>query len=184
MKPESMAATIQRRLALVGIVSVVLTALGAVFLFYRAFANQVDTGLLRTAQAVAAGYDAALSPQGGAAADAAGVQVLRDCALAAARRGDTLRLTLVAPDGAVLYDSTGRTDLPNHAARPEIAAALAGGTGFATRRSATLGYETHYCALRLSDGRVVRLADDTADIWSAYNRVLPLLVLPRPRARA
>lgn len=177
MKPESMAATIQRRLALVGIVSVVLTALGAVFLFYRAFANQVDTGLLRTAQAVAAGYDAALSPQGGAAADAAGVQVLRDCALAAARRGDTLRLTLVAPDGAVLYDSTGRTDLPNHAARPEIAAALAGGTGFATRRSATLGYETHYCALRLSDGRVVRLADDTADIWSAYNRVLPLLVL-------
>lgn len=42
----------------------------------------------------------------------------------------------------------------------------------AWRRSATLGYDTHYYAVRLTDGSVLRLADETSNMWSSYNRML------------
>ncbi len=38
------------------------------------------------------------------------------------------------------------------------------------------GYDTHYYAVRLTDGSVLRLADETSNMWSSYNRVLPVLV--------
>ena len=53
---------------------------------------------------------------------------------------------------------------------------MAEGTGASVRRSATLGYDTHYYAVRLTDGSVFRLADETSNMWSSYNRVLPVLV--------
>lgn len=53
---------------------------------------------------------------------------------------------------------------------------MAEGTGASVRRSATLGYDTHYYAVRLTDGSVLRLADETSNMWSSYNRVLPVLV--------
>ena len=44
------------------------------------------------------------------------------------------------------------------------------------RDLSTLGYDTHYYAVRLTDGSVLRLADETSNMWSSYNRVLPVLV--------
>ena len=55
--------------------------------------------------------------------------------------------------------------------------ALAGGAGQSVRHSETAGMETHYYALLLADGTVLRLADETSNVWSSYNRVLPLLLL-------
>ncbi|MDD4850705.1 MAG: ATP-binding protein [Gemmiger sp.] len=185
-QPESMAKKIQQRLVLVGLVSVALTALGAALLFYRAFAAQVDAGLVRTARAVAAAYTASggdglaaladfsqMPEFSGEIAGEAGGQNAGQSSVT----GNRLRLTLIDATGEVLYDSTGKTGLENHASRPEVAAALANGSGSDTRRSDTMGFETHYYALLLGDGNVLRLADETQDVWSAYNKVLPLLVL-------
>ena len=73
-----------------------------------------------------------------------------------------LRVTLVARDGTVLADS--RADaghMENHAAREEVAAALAGRTGFGIRRSHTVGQEFLYCAVPLGrdSAAVLRLAE-------------------------
>ena len=160
-QPESMARRIRRAIVLVGVICVTLTALGTAVLFQRAFGNQLDRDLERTAAAIAEGYRV----QGGGALDG-----YLDA-------GDSLRLTLIDPDGNVLYDSTGTADMENHLDRPEVRQALDSGRGSDTRHSRTLGYETHYYAIRLSDGNVLRLADDTGDLWSAYNRVLPFLIV-------
>ena len=62
-----------------------------------------------------------------------------------------VRLTLIARDGTVLADSEADPiTLDNHAARPEVAKALAGHEGRARRRSATLGRQEVYVAIPLS----------------------------------
>ncbi len=64
------------------------------------------------------------------------------------------RLTLIAPDGAVLADTGGAT--ANHADRPEVAQALTTGWGEVTRDSATAGCPMLYVAKRFSDGTIGR----------------------------
>ncbi|MCX5685223.1 MAG: ATP-binding protein [Planctomycetota bacterium] len=70
-----------------------------------------------------------------------------------------IRLTVIAQDGRVLGDSlSDPAAMENHKndARPEVMAALAGGTGLDVRRSDTLFVEYRYLALPVrSDGRVV-----------------------------
>lgn len=164
-RPQSMTARIRSGLVFVGICSVLLTALAAAVLFYRAFAAQIDRNLVQTAQSIALGYDAASDPRPGD--------------LAAYLQGSTLRLSLIDTDGTVLYDSlaANTAELSNHLDRPEVQSALANGSGASVRRSDTAGYETHYYALRLQNGQVLRVADETRDVWHAYNQVLPLLLL-------
>lgn len=69
------------------------------------------------------------------------------------------RVTLIAPDGSVLFDNfADPTALPGHLAREEVQQALRTGTGRASRDSETVLERTHYYALRLSDGSVLRTA--------------------------
>lgn len=70
-----------------------------------------------------------------------------------------LRVTVVAADGTVLADSaTDPSTMENHAARPEVAAALAGRVGSDTRVSATLGVAQMYVAVPATlSGRNVAL---------------------------
>ncbi|HEX2486224.1 MAG TPA: histidine kinase dimerization/phospho-acceptor domain-containing protein, partial [Myxococcota bacterium] len=79
------------------------------------------------------------------------------------------RVTVVAPDGRVLADSdvaaSELAHLENHAARPEVAAALGSGrTGRAIRKSATVGRRFLYVAVPVAGGRVVRVAEDLSHV--------------------
>jgi len=76
------------------------------------------------------------------------------------------RVTIIAPDGMVIGDSE-RTlsevrKMENHAARPEVAAALAGAIGSDLRQSQTLNVAMLYVTVPINDGRrvsgVLRLA--------------------------
>ena len=87
------------------------------------------------------------------------------------------RLTLIAPDGDVRYDSAAAGHLENHARRAEFQQAAQLGMGEATRFSDTLGTLTTYHALRLPDGSVLRLARTVANIRSVLWRALPVLAL-------
>ena len=59
-----------------------------------------------------------------------------------------VRVTLISSAGVVLADSQhDASTMENHATRPEVAAALAGRTGYASRRSATLGVDLVYVAV-------------------------------------
>jgi len=82
------------------------------------------------------------------------------CARLAADLG--VRVTVIAPDGRVLGESTRpSSELENHANRPEIRAALANGTGQKKRWSTTVRSRLLYTAWRQTRGddvRIVRLA--------------------------
>lgn len=72
--------------------------------------------------------------------------------------GDT-RITLVDKDGAILFDSANRAEeMENHGDRPEIKGAMKERTGKEVRYSDTLENQTFYYAVRLDDGRVLRLS--------------------------
>lgn len=86
---------------------------------------------------------------------------------------DHYRLTWVAKDGTVMYDSsTNATDMENHADREEIKKALSTGSGSSSRYSSTLLEETVYEAVRLNDGSVLRISVSRA---TAFVLVLGML---------
>lgn len=72
---------------------------------------------------------------------------------------DRYRLTWVAADGTVLYDTQAdAATMENHAQRQEIQQALLAGQGESSRFSATLLEKTLYSAQRLTDGTVLRIS--------------------------
>ena len=96
-----------------------------------------------------------------------------------------LRLTLIAGDGRVLFDTGARAeDMENHRDRPEVRAALEGGFGESLRFSGTLGKETYYYAVRLGDragapagtglaGSVLRAAHTTDSVFAGMLALVP-----------
>ena len=83
------------------------------------------------------------------------------------------RITWIAADGAVLYDNAAAPDeMDNHLAREEITAALASGTGRATRYSKTGSSRTHYYARRLADGSVLRAACTQSSVTALARSML------------
>ena len=78
---------------------------------------------------------------------------------------DRFRLTWVAADGTVLYDTQAdAAGLENHAERTEIAQAMQSGSGSSTRYSSTLLEKTMYFAQLLDDGTVLRIAISRATV--------------------
>lgn len=92
---------------------------------------------------------------------------------------DRCRLTWIAADGSVLYDT--RTDaesLENHASRAEVSQALTTGTGESTRYSSTLMEKTMYYAQLLDDGTVLRISISRATVGMiAVGMIQPLLIV-------
>ncbi len=83
------------------------------------------------------------------------------------------RVTLIAPDGTVVFDNqTPTDDMENHIARPEVSDALQTGSGMSYRYSRTLTQKILYHALRLGDGRVLRTAATQNSIIGMVHRVL------------
>ncbi|MDF2838477.1 MAG: domain S-box, partial [Evtepia sp.] len=88
------------------------------------------------------------------------------------------RLTIIAPDGTVFYDSsTDPAQMDNHRNRPEVQAALSSGVGESTRYSDTLREQTYYYAILLGDGSVLRLASATESVIATYDQLFWLVVL-------
>ena len=92
---------------------------------------------------------------------------------------DRCRLTWIAADGSVLYDTkTNAESLENHASRAEVSQALTTGTGESTRYSSTLMEKTMYYAQRLDDGTVLRISISRATVGMiAVGMIQPLLIV-------
>ena len=87
----------------------------------------------------------------------------------AGRANPATRLTLIAPDGAVLFDSVADpATMENHAGRPEVQLAMQVGTGAETRNSGTLGSRTYYYAMKLENGQILRMAAASDSIWNIF----------------
>lgn len=93
-------------------------------------------------------------------------------------QNDTTRITLVDKDGTVRFDNMAQSEnMDNHLSRPEISEAFINGTAQSVRLSSTLGSQTFYYAVLLDDGTVVRLANTTGSVFSAFIGILPLMLL-------
>lgn len=91
---------------------------------------------------------------------------------------DGSRVTWVAPDGSVRFDSQEDAGtMENHADRPEIRQALQSGEGSAARYSDTLAQRTVAYAVRLDDGSVLRVSDTQYSVWMLVAQVIQPVAL-------
>lgn len=88
---------------------------------------------------------------------------------------DPLRITWIAENGSVLYDSyTSDAEMDNHGDRPEVVQAIERGEGFCIRKSQTMDRNLFFYARQSEDGTVVRIAKEAGSIWSVYQNTLPV----------
>lgn len=89
------------------------------------------------------------------------------------------RITYIDTDGTVLFDNESDTEnMENHLDREEIQEAMEDGSGRAIRESDTLSQRTLYYALRLSDGRVLRVSSTQYNIPGLLGGMIqPLLII-------
>lgn len=86
----------------------------------------------------------------------------------------TNRVTLIAEDGTVLYDSQEQdvSQMSNHADREEVQQAEQDGVGFSRRYSDTMSKETVYYAIRLSDQSVLRVSVEYRSLFAMMGVLL------------
>lgn len=142
---------------LIAAVAIILTGIFATFTYYRAFRTEVLGNLKTCTHVLAQSIDEDVS-------------TLEHYKL----MDETIRITLVAADGKVLFDNNADIgDMPNHGKRPEIMEAFQTGEGEDVRKSETLQKSTFYYAMRLSDGNVLRMAKETGSIFNLFMRTIP-----------
>lgn len=91
-------------------------------------------------------------------------------------KADDLRITLVAQNGEVVYDSNVEIEaLDNHGGRPEITEAFQKGEGEEIRKSATVGKNIFYYAILLESGSVLRVAKEAESVGSIFLNVIPVI---------
>lgn len=86
------------------------------------------------------------------------------------------RITLITSSGKVLFDNKAIADkMENHLSRKEVTEALDSGEGYAVRRSETLGSKSCYYALKLKNGNILRISDDSLTVWTVLINLLPAI---------
>ena len=92
---------------------------------------------------------------------------------------DEYRLTLIAPDGAVLRDTANDAgEMENHAERLEVSQAIKTGSGRSVRYSSTMLEKTVYLARRLQSGEVLRISARRSTVGvMVLGAVQPLLAV-------
>ncbi len=154
-----MAKRIFRNIVFVAVLAVLLTAILIVPTLYNAHESSMSRELRQEADGIA--YALA--------------QVQDDTAYLQGLNTDS-RISLIAPDGRVIYDSAAdASQLPNHAQRPEVQQAFESGSGESTRTSDTLSETILYCARRTDDGCVLRIGGARRSMLGTFINVLPLL---------
>lgn len=144
----------------IGGISIILTTIFTMLIYYGLFEQQVKNDLRLYGQLLGQNY--VLSNY-----DIDFDQI----------RANGIRFTLVNSDGKVISDSDANADLmDNHSNRPEIREAVESGKGEAVRYSNTLENDTFYYAIRLEDGNILRVSKQTQSILTLFLGVLPLVI--------
>lgn len=91
---------------------------------------------------------------------------------------DSSRITHIAENGTVLFDSKSETDdTADQLALPEVSAAIQTGMGQDERLASNLGTQTFYYAVRLNDGSVLKIGDTTSSVYLMLLTGLPYILL-------
>src|SRR5262245_51474594 len=172
--------TFQTKVFLAALSSAMIALLVAGYFFATSMRRQTDARIEQTLVAEARLAAELLGHTGPSLAtnDSA---LMSEMDAEADRLGERLggaRVTLIAPDGRVLGDSSEPLDqlpkLENHATRPEVLEAKASGLGTARRSSATLGIDMLYVAAPVQHPAIafVRVALPLTDVGQQLQTVL------------
>lgn len=155
-------------MCLLAIVTCIVTFVATLAISYQTALSRMETETMRQAALVAAGLehiDALDSDEQKAYMQAIG-------------KSDRSRVTLIQPDGTVVYDSNyDPSQMENHLERPEVEEATHNGTGESSRTSATLGQQTYYVAKLLSNGQILRVSNTTDLVTDDLQRAIPPLLI-------
>ncbi len=89
---------------------------------------------------------------------------------------ERLRITIVSPEGEVIYDNQAdEGSMDNHADRTEIAEALETGEGQAIRNSDTLSKSLFYYAMKMQNGNVIRISREASSVYGLFVRMIPFI---------
>lgn len=134
---------------LIAAIAIVATAACAIILFYRILVAQIYDDLRANAHVLSMMDVTDIS---------AGIEEQF--------AKDGLRITLIAEDGEVLYDSAeDESKMENHRGRQEVERALIAGEGQGMRKSVTSAKHTFYYAVSLSDGTILRVGKASDSIY-------------------
>ena len=93
-------------------------------------------------------------------------------------KADDMRITIISQEGKVMFDNTTSSeDMTSHLDREEIEEALNLGEGESHRFSETMGFQTYYYAIKLSDGTILRTSKTINSIWKMYAGILPMTII-------
>jgi two-component system phosphate regulon sensor histidine kinase PhoR len=154
--------------SVLALVTCLVTFCATLAVSYQTAFHRMETETSRQAALVAAGLEEIKSLS----------QEMRMEYLVAVGKSDRSRVTLIDPDGTVIFDSNTDPDhMENHLERPEVQEAMQGGQGAAARTSSTLGHQTYYTAIQLSTGEILRLSNTTDIVMDDLQRAIPPLLL-------
>ncbi len=159
MTKNSMENKINVRLFFMGVMGMLLTGIIILLFFRGTFYTQAEDNIEQIAEVISTAYE---SQDGQLDLDA--------------YESEEFRITLIAPTGGVLYESEGDPDLmEDHSTRQEVMEAIKNGSAQSTRHSSTMGVDTYYAAVRLSDGNILRIAQATSAMRIMYDKALPII---------
>ena len=151
---------IQKSMVFIIVATMLLTFVLAISVSYMQTSQRLKEGLKQEAIYIQA------------AVDVMGMDCLEDMDQAQKKT----RVTVITPEGQVLYDSgKDESTLENHAERKEIQDALQYGSGAQIRESNTVGSKMYYYAILLEDGNVLRVAKTTDTILQNVLLFLPYM---------
>lgn len=151
-----------KRLCIIGIISILLTAVFSTAAFWYMFSDRTKEELCNYGTVLSASLN----------------QNTKNTDLSI-YKSDSYRLTLIDKDGKVLYESNEnarQNQMGNHSDRPEFIEAKEKGTAESYRNSNTLGGVTYYYAQRLDNGNILRVSKEVDGIFSMFVIFIPVVI--------
>lgn len=154
---------INLQLLFIAFVTVIISTIGMIWIYYGLFQKQVQKDLVTCARLLE---------------DTKYFQQVQSDQIQLRTNLDTLRITWIGKDGTVLYDNDNNAGLlENHLNRPEVRAAFQSGIGECVRKSDTMDRNTFYYAILLSNGTVLRVATEARNLVSVFFTTAPFILL-------
>lgn len=151
---------INRRLYFLGIITLILTNVLSLFVYYNFYTREAKKEI--TMRSTALAYS--LNEVGD------NIEYLKGYV----SQLPEMRITYIDSDGKVLFENRkDKEDLENHLNREEIEQAIATGEGSVKRKSETLGNTTYYSAKRLDDGTIIRVSRESKNAFGGFIEILP-----------
>jgi len=149
------------RLIGIALIAILVTLIGVTSIYYYLFENQVRKDLHVLAEIL---VDSGVFEK----------EKMEELSF----ESEEVRVTLIDEDGTVLYDNWNDIQsMENHLERPEVRAAFENGSGDSIRTSDTMKINTYYYALRIDDGRVVRVARNASSGASIFMNAMPIVLV-------